>query len=417
MKFLHIADVHLGCTRYQLAESPRDFYEAWIDVLRRYAIDEKVEFVVMAGDFFHKKAVPPETMNYAFDGLSMLRDAGIPVVAIEGNHDQKHTDSAFSWLRSLSSWGLLTLLEPVTDSGTMRYEPWNEQTKKGGFVDIGRARIFGSHWYGASTNIAIPMLIEAIKENRREGAFHILMLHTDVEGYEVHKGAAPTMSTFQQLRSAVEYVALGHTHRHYEIDNWAFNPGSIEITNISEFRETRGVFVVDVDDANHVTARHVEEYHYRPFRRISHEVTHDENARDVTARVLEKVAGDAPPAPDEPAPIIEITLTGRLGFPNSTLEMQKMRDEAKAIAGALHVRIKNHTVPAGDVDLPEEITDLGRDSLERRVIDDLVARDNRYKARQREVSDAVIGAKRMALGDEPAEKIADFIAHKVCQRS
>lgn len=40
MKFLHIADVHLGCTRYQLAESPRDFFDAWIDVLRRYALSE-----------------------------------------------------------------------------------------------------------------------------------------------------------------------------------------------------------------------------------------------------------------------------------------------------------------------------------------------------------------------------------------
>src|SRR3954466_7056179 len=128
MKFLHIADVHLGCTRYQLAESPRDFYEAWVDVLTRYGIDEKVDFVIMAGDFFHKKAVPPETMNYAVEGLTMMREAGIPVLAIEGNHDQKHTDNEFSWLRSLSSWGLLKLLEPTTGEGEMRYETWDERT-------------------------------------------------------------------------------------------------------------------------------------------------------------------------------------------------------------------------------------------------------------------------------------------------
>jgi DNA repair exonuclease SbcCD nuclease subunit len=104
MKFLHIADVHLGCTRYQLAESPRDFFDAWVDVLKRYAINEDVEFVLMCGDFFHKRSVPPETMNYAVEGLTMMREAGIPVLAIEGNHDQKHTDNEYSWLRSLSSW-------------------------------------------------------------------------------------------------------------------------------------------------------------------------------------------------------------------------------------------------------------------------------------------------------------------------
>src|SRR3954449_3538219 len=121
MKFLHLADVHLGCTRYQLAESPRDFFDAWMDVLQRYAVDEKVDFVLMCGDFFHKRSVPPETMNYAVEGLTLMRDARIPVVAIEGNHDQKYTDNQFSWLRSLSAWGLLVLLEPETHEGKMSY--------------------------------------------------------------------------------------------------------------------------------------------------------------------------------------------------------------------------------------------------------------------------------------------------------
>ncbi|HSK73837.1 MAG TPA: metallophosphoesterase, partial [Pyrinomonadaceae bacterium] len=119
MKFLHISDIHLGCTRYQLNESPRDFFDAWIDVLKKYAIGEKVDFVLMCGDFFHKRNVPPETMNYAFAGLSFLRDADIPAVVIEGNHDQKHNDSEYSWLRSLESWRLIHLLEPRNVEGKM----------------------------------------------------------------------------------------------------------------------------------------------------------------------------------------------------------------------------------------------------------------------------------------------------------
>src|SRR6188474_2384945 len=65
-----------------------------------------VEFVIVCGDFFHKKVVPPETMNYAVEGLSLLKDHGIPVVMIEGNHDQHYNDSSYSWLRSLSNWNL-----------------------------------------------------------------------------------------------------------------------------------------------------------------------------------------------------------------------------------------------------------------------------------------------------------------------
>ena len=413
MKFLHIADVHLGCTRYQLAESPRDFFEAWMDVLKRYAINEAVEFVLMCGDFFHKRSVPPETMNYAVEGLTMMREAGIPVLAIEGNHDQKHTDNEYSWLRSLSRWGLVTLLEPENIEGQMIYQPWDDSTRKGGYIDIGRARIFGSEWYGASGNWAIPMLTQAIKESRRAGAFHILMLHTDVEGHQVHPIPALSLSALKELKEAVEYVGLGHTHKHYEIENWAFNPGSIEITNISEYRESRGVFLVNVDDQNNIDARHIEEYHYRPFQQIAFPVDNCADAGELTNRVLDKVRAEARTAEaGRPQPIIEIALRGQLGFPNSLVQMQKIRDEARSIMDALHVRIKNHTVPAEYLDTRDEIDDIGRERLERRVIEDLIVRDKRFKNRTDDISDAVIGAKRMALGDEPAEKIADFIALK-----
>lgn len=409
MKFLHISDVHLGCTRYQLPESPRDFFDAWIDVLRKYAVGEQVDFVLMCGDFFHKRNVPPETMNYAVAGLTLLKDAGIPVVTIEGNHDQKHTDSEYSWLRSLANWNLLYLLEPSNEDGRIVYKPW--QDGRGGFIDIGRARIFGSHWYGASANWAIPLLIDAIKKNRRDGAFHILMLHTDVEGHQTHPLPALSLDALSQLKSVTDYVGLGHTHMHYEIDNWAFNPGSIEVTNIADYRETRGVFLVEVDEENNVTAQHIQDYRQRPFRRTIVDVTGAESTGEITRRAIEKVKTEIGGADaDLPAPIVEITLRGQLGFPNSLIESQKIRDEAKAITGALHIRLKNISVPveyAVAIDLPD---DAGRERLEQRVVEDLVQRDSRFKTRIEDVSTAVIGAKRMALGEEDPEKIAEFIA-------
>ena len=411
MRFLHISDVHLGCTRYNLPESPRDFFDAWIDVLQRYGVEERVDFVIICGDFFHKRNVPPETMNYAVAGLQLMKDAGIPVVAIEGNHDQKHSDSEYSWLRSLANWNLLHLLEPNNVEGKITYLPWDEG--RGGFIDIGRARIFGSHWYGASANWAIPMLTEAIKENRRNGAFHLLMLHTDVEGHQTHPIRALSLSALKELKSVTDYVALGHTHMHYEIDNWAFNPGSIEVTNIAEYREKRGVFLVDVGNDNSVSAQHIEDYRYRSFQRIPFPVDNYSDTKELTAAALDLVSTTAHRAePGKPAPIIEIILKGQLGFPNSVLEMTEIRERAKEITGALHIRIKNNSVPvdyAVAADIEEDAT---REKLERRVVEDLIVRDNRYKSSVADISEAVIGAKRLALSDEEPEKIAEFIAQK-----
>ena len=417
MKFLHISDVHLGCTRYNLPESQRDFFDAWVDVLKKYAIGEKVDFVIICGDFFHKRSVPPETMDYAYAGLDLLRTAGIPVVAIEGNHDQKHSDTPYSWLRSLEKWRLLHLLEPRTEGERFIYEPWNydgESQILGGYIDIGRARIFGSAWYGASTRWAVPRLTEAIKENRREGAFHILMLHTDVEGHQKHPLPAISVAALKELKTAVEYVGLGHTHMHYEIENWAFNPGSIEVTNISEFRETRGVFVVEIGDDNSVSARHIQDYHQRPFERLTFKVDGYAETSEITNGVLNKVRSALyTPEPDTPEPIIEIKLTGRLGIPNSMLELQKIKEEVKKMAGALHVLIKNHTTPVEYAVATDVEEDASREVVERRVIEDLVVRDNRFKMKSEQMARLVVGVKRQALSAESPEKIADVIGQEL----
>jgi DNA repair protein SbcD/Mre11 len=428
MRFLHIADVHLGCTRYQLPESPRDFFKAWMDVLQRYAIEKRVDFVVMCGDFFHKKAVPPETMNYAVEGLSLLKEHGIPVVTIEGNHDQHYNDSDHSWLRSLANWNFLHLLEPgkseevaLSEDGTpegftLTYEAWDAEKKRGGYVDIGRARIFGSHWYGASGNIAIPKLIDAIKANRRKSAFHILLLHTDVEGHQMHPIPALSIDSLKKLKEVTDYVGLGHTHMHYEIENWAFNPGSIEVTNISEYRETRGAFVVDVADDSTVSVEHVTEYHHRPFQRMTFDVTRFTEAKDITEALLEDVRLKAHVVEEgTPAQILEIALTGQLGFPNSLLEMKRIRDQACKITGALHVRIKNLSIPVDIGDTSATGEDEGREHVERRVVNLIVAKDKRFKSNAQTISNAVVGAKRMALSDEEPEKIADFIAEHVAK--
>ena len=60
-KFLHIADCHLGYRQYNLAERYNDFGRAFhrmIDI----AIAEKVDFVLLAGDLFHKRAIDALTL-------------------------------------------------------------------------------------------------------------------------------------------------------------------------------------------------------------------------------------------------------------------------------------------------------------------------------------------------------------------
>ena len=130
MKFLHLSDIHLGFPQYQLPERTKDFGRAWASVLTKHAIAEKVDFVLLCGDFFHKRNADPIALNHAVAGLNALRDNGIPIVAIEGNHDQTiDNESQYSWIRSLREWGLIKLLEPEAENGKVIYQAWDEEKK------------------------------------------------------------------------------------------------------------------------------------------------------------------------------------------------------------------------------------------------------------------------------------------------
>jgi DNA repair exonuclease SbcCD nuclease subunit len=355
-------------------------------------------------------------MNHAMAGLKELKDAGIPVVAIEGNHDQRDTLTEFSWMRSLSQWEYLILLEPVVHEGRFQLSAWDEDDRTGSYVDIAGARIFGSHWYGASANAAIPLLADALRDARDEGLFNILMLHTDVEGQIKRPIPALTIAKLTELKSLTNYVALGHTHKRFDIDNWAFNPGSLEPTAIDEYREERGLYLVEVDDRHNIRAEHISDYIQRPFQRLSFDVSGLTDPDTVYHSLMETVEREArrhEESSGKPAPIIEVTLRGQLGFKNSLLEIRRMREEIEQKTGALHVMMRNQSVPVEYAVAAGMDAQAPRHERERRIIEDLIVRDARFRDRARDMAELVIESKRLVLSQESPDKILELIEQKL----
>ncbi len=416
MKFLHLADTHLGCRRYNLEERTKDFARAWFDIVRRHAIENRVDFVLIAGDFFNSRQVDSQAMNHAMIGLELLRDAEIPVLVIEGNHDKHDVTTEHSWLRSLSKWGYIKLLEPHNGEEDNEYKAWSDDARAGWYIDIAGARIFGSHWYGMSANQALPLLADALKEARAEDHFNILMLHTDVEGQLGRPIPALTVARLKELRTLVDYVALGHTHKRFELDNWAFNPGSPEWCSTDEYREQRGFYLVEVGDDRQAKVEYIQDYVQRKLQRISFDVSGKQDADELFESVMEQVRREArvhDETSNELAPIIEVNLRGHLGFKSSLLDINRMRDETQKHARALHVLVKNQTVPVEYAVAAGLDDNTSRYERERRIIEDLVARDNRFQAHATSIAALIIEAKRLALTNEAPEKILDLIASKL----
>ncbi len=121
-KFLHFSDCHLGYRQYNSKDRFNDFGRAFMDVINT-AIDERVEFVILAGDLFQKRSIDALTLNSAMRGLERLARAKIPCIAVEGNHELAYFNEAIGWLRFLAERELLFLLHPTLGEGKASLRP------------------------------------------------------------------------------------------------------------------------------------------------------------------------------------------------------------------------------------------------------------------------------------------------------
>jgi DNA repair exonuclease SbcCD nuclease subunit len=347
-----------------------------------------------------------------------LRQAGIPVIVIEGNHDCHESENRFSWLRSLAQWGFIKLLEPVHSESGVRLQPWDEEKMSGSFIDIDGVRIFGSIWYGSTVSQALPGLIDELREHHSQTRFNIMMLHTDVEGQLNRPIPALPVAKINELKSYVDYLALGHTHKNFEIDGWVYNPGSLEACNVDEYANTRGAYLVEVSGGKH-TARLVRDYHQRPVVRVSFDVSGHGAPEELHEKLFEQLRREITPhdsnEADSPAPVIELLLRGHLGFKNSMLEINRIRDEIKQEFDPLLAMVRNQTVPveyAVAAGLSEHVS---RSERERRVIEDLISRDARYRDQAQIMAGLILETKRLALGDEEPSRIAELIEQRLAE--
>ncbi len=87
------------------------------------------------------------------------------------------------------------------------------------------------------------------------------------------------------------------------------------------------------------------------------------------------------------------------------------------MTGALHVLVKNQSVPVEYAVAADLDPDVTRAERERRIVADLIARNNRWRDRADEMAELVLQTKRLALGEEPPAEILKHIEQHLAQLS
>lgn len=239
-RFIHCADLHLdspfkGIRKIDPQQAP------WIALATRrafvrlvdMAIDDEVDFVVIAGDLFDGEWKSADTGIFLSRQLTRLTAAGIPVFAVTGNHD------ALSVVTRSVRWpGQATLFG--ADAASIELPDL-------GVVIHGRS--FGDRHEAADFVDAYPPA--------RAGLFNLGILHTSLTGDVGHATYAPC--TPAELASrGYDYWALGHVHvpRVIQESPHIVYSGNIQGRDIGE-TGPRGCQVVTVDGARRSTVHFV----------------------------------------------------------------------------------------------------------------------------------------------------------------
>lgn len=410
-KFLHIADIHLGFDRYDSRERTKDFFLALQDVLHRHALEEQVDFVLIAGDLFEHRTIQPATLNQAQLCLQDLKDAGIPVLAIEGNHDNRPYGTRTSWLKYLSEWGLLKLLEPGdVAAGEPFYFPWDEASRRGGYLDLPcGVRVLGSSWYGAAAPKAIEQIAAAITALPPGPEHTVLMFHHGLEGQIARYSGALRYADLLPLKEAgVEYLALGHIHKQYSMENWIFNPGSLEANNVEESGYQRGAYLVEMNSQG-VQADLKTDYYQRPIVRLSLTLRGQESQEEVAQAAADEVAGAIASGALNPeqAPLVELRIEGQAGFDRLDLDLRQLQAALQKQSGALIFLLK-YDVEAVAYSTP--LSELAsRIQIEESIFTDLLAAHRDYKGRAAALAKGLMDLKERQLTGATEPDLYEFV--------
>jgi DNA repair exonuclease SbcCD nuclease subunit len=230
--FLHAADLHLGSPFQGLSlkdeELARRFAFASREAFRSLvdaAIDEKVAFVVIAGDVYDGEWRDASIGLFFIRELARLDRAGIRVFVLKGNHDAESVVTKS-----------LTLPEAVREFPSRAVASFRIEDLE----VVLHGRSFPDRAVSENFALTYPPAVP--------GWFNIGVLHTSCTGRPPHEPYAPC--TVQDLATrGYQYWALGHVHDHEILgrDPFVVYPGNLQGRSI---RETgpKGAVVIEVEN-------------------------------------------------------------------------------------------------------------------------------------------------------------------------
>jgi len=307
INLFHIADIHIGMENYGRLDAQSGLNSRVLDFLRRFsqaidiAIEREADVCVFAGDAYKNQRPSPTFQREFARRIKKLSDAGIPTILLVGNHDMATADRAAS---SIDIFGVLDVpnvyvanREYVYQLTCRRGQPLQVATVP--YPQVSRL-LSHDEYKNKSIEELDTVLAKIVDDNFIDLAAEVaeapdipavLVAHISVS--EAKQGSEQSVMIGRDvvvLRSTLanpawDYVALGHIHKHQELNEGQhppiIYPGSIERIDFGEEAERKG-FVMAQVNKGHTTWEFIP-LDARPFITFKLDVT---NEVDPMAKII-----------------------------------------------------------------------------------------------------------------------------------
>lgn len=253
MKFMHLADLHIGKTvnGYSMIDDQIFALNQIVKLLE----EEKIKMLIIAGDIYQNTVPSVEAIKVFEKFLSRLNSLDITTLIISGNHDSSDRLSyANEFFRNSEIY--------ISNSynGEIEKVSFNDEFGKVNFYLFPYIKPANVKRYFEDREIisyqdAVKAVIESIeldKSERNVMISHQFILNAEIsESEEIYAGEAEAVS--MSLYKDFDYVALGHIHKKQSFMNGKIRyPGALLKYAASESNYDKSITIVDIKEKNNI---------------------------------------------------------------------------------------------------------------------------------------------------------------------
>jgi DNA repair exonuclease SbcCD nuclease subunit len=245
--FVHAADLHLGYSQYGLEARRQDFDNSFKELVDK-TLELKPDFMIIAGDLFHQPRPSNVTLENTIRCFKRLKDAGIPVLTVDGSHD-----SAPNTITG-------TILYPLDSAGLIHHLPRHAGAcwRKPEYCYVyGIPNFHNRH----KTQEALPKFMTKNPPAPEGRVCNIFVFHGGLDLPEVRPPYIEADLLPAELPDGFNYYAAGHVHERFQ---GRFKTGTLAYsgcTETADYREAKyqkGFLHVQVNEKGEIDPEPIE---------------------------------------------------------------------------------------------------------------------------------------------------------------